>query len=89
MNPHLEAMPDFTTDRHAAARQRLVDCGIAENLIIPTLEDIWRDHNTEQCDNWDERLHLEEQEVQEAERVAAEEANMCRQALEEEVELAK
>ncbi|KIK81272.1 hypothetical protein PAXRUDRAFT_15324 [Paxillus rubicundulus Ve08.2h10] len=88
MNPHLEIIPDFATNKHTPAHQRLADCGIAENLIIPTLEDIWRDNNAEQQELWDKRLRQKEQEALDAERFAAEEANLHHQAQKDKAALA-
>ncbi|KIK78190.1 hypothetical protein PAXRUDRAFT_17019 [Paxillus rubicundulus Ve08.2h10] len=39
MNPYLEVIPDYTTDRHAATKQHLADHGIDQLFIVPTLED--------------------------------------------------
>ncbi|KAF9230673.1 hypothetical protein BU15DRAFT_68995 [Melanogaster broomeanus] len=89
MNPHLELLPDYNSERHAATRQRLIDRGIDEHLIVPALEDIWRDNNAEKRELWDERLRLEAQATLEAERLAAEETDLRRRALADELELAK
>ncbi|KIK76987.1 hypothetical protein PAXRUDRAFT_17802 [Paxillus rubicundulus Ve08.2h10] len=89
MNPHLKVIPDYTTDRHAATRQRLADCGINQHFIVPTLEDVWRDNNTEQQESWDEKLHQEAHTILEAERLAAEEAILHHQVVADELELAK
>ncbi|KIJ20698.1 hypothetical protein PAXINDRAFT_38932, partial [Paxillus involutus ATCC 200175] len=81
--------PDYTIDRHAAARQHLADRGIPEPLLVPTLKDIWRDNNAEQRELWDERLHHEAQAILETERATAKEADLRQQALADELNLAR
>ncbi|KIK72068.1 hypothetical protein PAXRUDRAFT_39982, partial [Paxillus rubicundulus Ve08.2h10] len=67
----------------------LADCGIDQLFIVPTLEYVWRDNNTEQKESWDEKLCQEAHAILEAERLAAEEAILRRQVVADELELVK
>ncbi|KAF8834015.1 hypothetical protein BDN67DRAFT_869378, partial [Paxillus ammoniavirescens] len=88
-NPHHPIQPDFTSDTHAEACLQLADRGIAEDLIIPTLQALWILSNDQAKQCWDARLEQEAQEAHEAQRAAAKEENLCQHALEEEQDLAK
>ncbi|KIJ06741.1 hypothetical protein PAXINDRAFT_91553 [Paxillus involutus ATCC 200175] len=88
-NPHHSIQPDFASDAHAEARLQLADRGIAEDLIIPTLQALWTLSNDQAKQRWDARLEQEAQEAREAQRAAAEEENLRECALEEEQDLAK
>ncbi|KIK77851.1 hypothetical protein PAXRUDRAFT_165570 [Paxillus rubicundulus Ve08.2h10] len=89
MNLYLEVILDYTTDRHAATRQRLADHGIDQLFIVPTLEDVWRDNNAEQQESCDEKLCQEAHAILEAERLAAKEAVLHCQVVADELKLVK
>ncbi|KIK91074.1 hypothetical protein PAXRUDRAFT_13981 [Paxillus rubicundulus Ve08.2h10] len=88
-NPHHSIQPDFASNTHAEAHLQLADHGIAEDLIIPTLQALWTLSNNQAKQCWDVRLEQEAQEAHEAQRAAAEEENLCQCALKEEQDLAK
>ncbi|KAG2056593.1 hypothetical protein BDR06DRAFT_865884, partial [Suillus hirtellus] len=85
-NPNEAILPDFTTVEYAMARARLIARGLTnEEAAVEVLETIWTFNNDAAKDAWAEQAEIELRQVQEAQRVAAEQEEERQQVLEDEL----
>ncbi|KAJ8589221.1 hypothetical protein M405DRAFT_707674, partial [Rhizopogon salebrosus TDB-379] len=84
-DPNLAVIPDFTSEEHQEARERLVEHGISDEQAAQSLASLWTIANNAAKRRWADGLELAEANRRQAE----EEDVLRRQALKDEEEAAR
>ncbi|KIJ13892.1 hypothetical protein PAXINDRAFT_135503, partial [Paxillus involutus ATCC 200175] len=89
MNTRLAGLPDFASSDYAEARLQLRNKGVAEDLVVPTLESLWTLNNAQERQRRNETLDPEPKAARESDLSSAEATGLRRRTLSQEQELAK
>ncbi|KIJ13888.1 hypothetical protein PAXINDRAFT_156299 [Paxillus involutus ATCC 200175] len=82
-------LPDFASSDYAEARLQLRNKGVAEDLVIPTLDILWTLTNAQECQHRNESLDPDPKSAREYDLPSAGATELCRRTLSQEQELTK
>ncbi|KAF8835052.1 hypothetical protein BDN67DRAFT_1072542 [Paxillus ammoniavirescens] len=89
MNTRLSGLPDFASSEYVEVRLQLRNKGVAEDLVVPTLESLWTLNNAQERQRRNETLDPELKAARESDLSSAEATGLRRRTLSQEQELAK